>query len=271
MDTLFSDYISPFLLAILQGITEFLPVSSSGHLVLLNSLMPVDAGLLFDLVLHLATLISVVAFYRRDIANICVGCVMEIKSPIPKTNLKFVGYLLVATFITGCIGLLLNDLVETHFRSMLIVGILLIINAGILWMSRKKGILKLSESELNLKTAAIIGLCQGLAVLPGISRSGTTITAALLLGIANKDCAKISFLLSIPVICGAVILHIPDMAGMSSNNLAITCLAACVAAVVGYISLVLLEKILKKANFHHFAPYCLTVGILAIAGYCFMS
>ncbi len=271
MEEFFVNNILPFLLAILQGITEFLPVSSSGHLVLLNSIMPVDLGLLFDLILHLATLLSVVAFYRKDIADICVGCVKEIKTPIPKTNLKFVAYLIAATAITGVIGLTLNDIVETKFRSILIVGILLIINAGILWTSKKKGLLRLTDGDLNLMSAIIIGFCQGLAVLPGISRSGTTITAALLLGVTSKDCAKISFLLSIPVILGAVILHIPDIAQMNANNLGILCLSAVVAAIVGYISLVLLNKILTKANFHHFAPYCLIIGMLAILGHFFMS
>ncbi len=264
MDSSFIDYISPFGLAILQGITEFLPISSSGHLVLLNALLPVDAGLAFDLILHFATLISVVAFYRRDIAGICVGCVREISSPIEKTNLKFVGCLLVATAITGAIGLLLNDWVESELRSILIVGCLLIINAGILWVSQKKGLWKLSDGPLNLKTAALIGLAQGCAVLPGISRSGSTITTALLLGVAPKDCAKISFLLSIPVICGAILLHWHDFAALTSNGIGIIIAAACVAAIVGYICLILLEKILKKANFHYFAPYCLVVGIIAI-------
>ena len=264
---IFAEYISPILLAILQGITEFLPVSSSGHLVLLNSVMPMDLGLLFDLVLHLATLVSVCAFYRRDIASICVGCFKELGGEKPKANLKFVGYLLVSTAITAVIGLCLNDYIENQLRSMLIVGILLMVNAGILWLSQKRGWLKLSDGELNLKTAIVIGLCQGLAVLPGISRSGTTITAALLLGIASKDCAKISFLLSIPVILGAVVLHIPDMANMQTGGIGIVLVSAAVAAVVGYISLVVLEKVLKKANFHYFASYCLGVGILAIVGH----
>ena len=264
MESIFTEYISPFFLAILQGITEFLPVSSSGHLVLLNSVMPVDAGLLFDLVLHFATLISVVAFYRHDIAQICVGCVHEIKTPGDRKNLKFVAYLLAATFITGVIGLCLNDWVETRFRSPIIVGILLILNAGILWTSRKKGLWKMTDGALTLKTSLLIGLAQGLAVLPGISRSGTTITTALLLGIQSKDCAKISFLLSIPVICGALILHIKDISGLATSHLPIIILAAIVAAVVGYISLVILEKLLKKANFHIFAPYCLILGIIAV-------
>ena len=261
----FSDYIAPFILAILQGITEFLPVSSSGHLVLLNQLMDVDKGIAFDLILHLATLISVVLFYWRDIASICGGCVHEIRTKDEKTNLKFVGYLIAATIVTAILGLTFNDLVETKLRSILIVGILLIFNAGILMASRKFGLFPASkDGKLNLKSALIIGLVQGLAVLPGISRSGSTITAALLMGIDKKDCAKISFLLSIPVIVGAVILHLKDLSSFSSQNLLIFLLAAIVAAIVGYLSLVLLNKLLQKANFHYFAPYCLVVGIIAV-------
>lgn len=261
---MFEEYISPFILAVLQGISEFLPISSSGHLVLLNALFETDKGLLFDLVLHLATLISVVVFYWRDICSIFSGCVHEIKGGAEKTNLKFVAYLLVATAITGAIGIGLNDWVETQFRDVLIVGILLILNAGILWSSRWKRFFPLTDGALTLKTAAIIGLAQGLAVLPGISRSGSTITAALLMGVAPKDCAKISFLLSIPVILGAVLLHIRDLSQLDMHNLVVVGLAAIVAAVVGYVSLVMLDKVLKKANFHHFAPYCLIVGCIAM-------
>ena len=297
----FVEYIQPFLLAILQGVTEFLPVSSSGHLVLLNAMMPMDSGLLFDLVLHLATLVSVCAFYGRDIASIFMGCIHEIREYLSKpkdgskvnsnaeilkeeatvqtpdgklneinieapgyTNLKFVGFLLVSTMITGVIGLCLNDTVETRMRNIIIVGSLLICNSMILWVSQKRGKFKVTDGSLNLKSAIAIGLAQGLAVLPGISRSGSTITIALLLGIEAKDCAKISFLLSIPVILGAIVLHLRDLSQIQSSGVIIIVLAALVAAVVGYISLVLLNRVLKNAKFHRFAPYCLVVGLIAI-------
>lgn len=264
----FAEYISPFLLAILQGLTEFLPVSSSGHLILLNSLFSTDIGIVFDLILHLATLLSVLLFYRRAIGEICVGCVRELGAVkdrgVAKKNLYFVGCLLFATVITGTIGLLLNDVVSTHFRHAGLVGILLILNAVILWFSQKRGALALTSGEFTLKTAAVIGLVQGLAVIPGISRSGSTITAALLIGVAPKECAKISFLLSIPVICGAVILHVPDLVKMEGVHWPVMIGAALVAAGVGYGCLVFLDKVLKKANFHHFAPYCLVVGLLAV-------
>lgn len=262
----FLEFFSPFALAILQGITEFLPVSSSGHLILLNSAFETDLGIVFDIALHVATLVSVVAFYRKDIAAICVGCVRECASPNEKPNLKFVAALILATAITGTIGLLLNDFVETQLRSALIVGALLIVNAGILWLSQKKGLLRLtSDGMLNFKTAAIIGLTQGLAVLPGISRSGTTITTALLLGVRNEDCAKISFLLSIPVILGAAVLHLRDLADIDNLNVAVLIGASALAAITGYFCLIMLDKMLKKAHFHRFAIYCLVVGALAIA------
>lgn len=260
----FSDLVSPYILAILQGITEFLPISSSGHLILLNAIFPADAGITFDLMLHLATLISVVVFYRKDILQICVGCVREIHAP-QKNNLKFVAGLLIATAITGTIGLLLNDTVSGTLRSPLIVGILLIVNAAILWLSKRRNLLPISNGTLNFKTAALIGLAQGLAVLPGISRSGSTITMALLTGIAPKDCAKISFLLSIPVILGAVILHAKDIGTLQFQSLFILLTASGLAAAIGYFSLILLNQMLKKANFHCFAPYCLTLGIITIA------
>ena len=257
----FIEFISPFALAILQGMTEFLPVSSSGHLILLNAIFDTDLGIVFDIVLHVATLVSVVVFYRKDIASICIGCIKECKSSNDKPdkpNLKLVAALLLATAITGTIGLLLNDFVESKLRSTLIVGALLIVNAGILWISQKKGALRLTaDGQLNFKTAALIGLAQGFAVLPGISRSGSTITTALLLGVRGEDCAKISFLLSIPIILSSVDhLDLPIIFG-----------AAVLASVTGYFCLILLDKMLKKAHFHRFAPYCIVVGLIAIVAH----
>lgn len=264
MEAIFNDYISPFFLAILQGITEFLPVSSSGHLVLLDEILPLDSGMLFDLVLHLATLMSVVVFYWKDIKSIFLGCIHEFGKVEERPNLKFVGFLLVATVITGVIGIALKDYVEHQLRNVMIVGALLIVNSLILLASRKQGLFKLSEGKLNLKTALLIGLAQGVAVLPGISRSGSTITTALLVGIESKECAKISFLLSIPAILGAFIFKIPEMKNLQIVNLGVVLAAAVVASIVGYFCLKLLNNMLKKANFYLFAPYCFVVGLLAL-------
>ena len=122
----------------------------------------------------------------------------------------------------------------------------------------------MTEGALTLRTSLLIGLAQGIAVLPGISRSGTTITTALLLGVAQEDCAKISFLLSIPAILGAMVLHLREFEGGLPGNIGILVSSAVVASIVGYVSLVVLNRILKKANFHLFAPYCLIVGLVAL-------
>lgn len=260
--------IHQIILALVQGITEFLPVSSSGHLILVNAFFPIDAGLLFDIILHFATLLSVVVFYRREIWGLLSGSCRDIsalaKHKSPGGDLKIVGFLALATLVTAIIGFSLKDIVELRVRSVGAVGVLLIINAGILSLSRFRGKLKLSNGELNIRTALLIGLVQGIAVLPGISRSGTTITASLLAGIDPKSCAKYSFLLSIPVILGAIILHLGDLAAINSSLILGVLVAATVAAITGYLCLMLLEKILKKAKFHYFAPYCLIVGIVAV-------
>ncbi len=264
-----TDWISYLVLAIVQGVTEFLPVSSSGHLILFNSVFPFDAGILFDLLLHVATLVSVCVFYWKDICQLVVGGCRELGASITKkeklgSNLWMIIYLVVATLITGVIGLCADDFVSNTLRDPLIVGILLIINAGILWSSRKPGALKTCDGRMNLKTAAIVGLVQGLAVLPGISRSGSTITASLLMGVDAKDCAKFSFLLSIPVILGGFVLHIFKAGSIDPSLWPVFIVSAVVASAVGYGCLKLLEMLLRNAKFYRFAPYCLIVGVLAI-------
>ena len=266
-----ADWISHIVLAIVQGLTEFLPVSSSGHLVLVNSIFPFDPGLFFDLVLHVATLVSVCVFYRKDIAQLAVEGCRELYATATKKqkagpNLLMVLYLLAATVITAVIGLCFDDMISTNLRRPLVVGILLIINSFILLASRKPGKFKTCDGSMNLKTALIIGLVQGIAVLPGISRSGSTITAALLMGVEAKDCAKFSFLLSIPVILGGFLLHVFKASAndISTGTLPVILVSAVTAAAVGYACLVLLERMLKHAKFYRFAPYCFLVGVAAI-------
>ena len=267
------DWISYIILAIVQGITEFLPVSSSGHLVLFNSFYDFDAGILFDLALHVATLFSVCAYYRKDIWGLLAGGFRELSSMASKgedgkaderPNLWMMLYIVVATFITGVIGILTDDYISSTFRTTLVVGINLIITSLILFASRKVGALRMCDGRMNLKTALIIGLVQGFAVLPGISRSGSTITAALLLGVESKDCAKFSFLLSIPVILGGFILHVFKVESFDTSLLPVFIISMIISAIIGYACLVVLESLLKKAKFYRFSLYCFVVGIVAI-------
>ncbi len=262
------DWISYIVLAIVQGLTEFLPVSSSGHLVLMNAIFPFDAGVFYDLLLHVATLISVCAFYFKDIRRLVVGGCTEIFEAAkheskPRPNLWMIAYLLAATVITAILGLTVDRYMDA-LRQTHIVGFFLIITAGILLLSKKVGMLRTCDGKMNLKTALIIGLVQGLAVLPGISRSGSTITASLLMGVEAKDCARFSFLLSIPVIAGGFLLKLSHVEHFNTALLPIFIISAIIASVVGYACLVVLDSLLKKAKFYHFAPYCLLAGIVGI-------
>lgn len=263
-------HFSDILLAIIQGATEFLPVSSSGHLVLAHHFFGMDAGLSFDIVLHAGTLLAVVWFYRAALWDLIrgffAGLAQKRNSPQEPWDPRvgIVLYLCLATIVTAILGFALQDWVQTTFRGILAVGVLLLINSFILLLSRREAAFGLGSKELTLKSALLIGLAQGLAVLPGISRSGSTITMALLLGIRREDCAKYSFILSIPVILGALILHLGDMSSLVGEQIAWLVVCALVAAGVGLLCLKFLVRILQSMRFHYFAPYCFVIGVLAI-------
>lgn len=282
------------ILGVLQGATEFLPVSSSGHLVLGGHILGLkEPQLLFDITLHVGTLISVMLFYRRDIFNILTGFARSLKQLILTRSLqaalepegtRLALLVLIATIPTGLLGLALKDLLEPEagarpITPMMVCGIL-ILNGFILksnaYFARREAkeqgqdspTTKTKPSSLELwrltpLKAAFIGVMQGIAILPGISRSGMTITTALALRVEREHAARYSFLLSIPAILGALVLKF-DLSLFQGNQgdslVLIYWVGALAAAIVGYGCLILLTHLLKKAQFHHFAWYCWLVG-----------
>ena len=264
------------ILALVQGLAEFLPISSSGHLALMQNIMGLTAPeVAFDVVLHMATLLAVILFYRHTILDILreIKTLPEIfrKGPAQavlfyktRPNFRFACLICAASVPTGIIGLLFEDLFVKLSTSTLAVGIALILTGCILKASGKKsGDEGRGIEEMTLKDALIIGLMQGVAVTPGISRSGTTISTALILGLRHDLAAKFSFLLSIPAIVGALLLEsLNDFEStFSATELA---LGFTVAAVSGYLALSLLVFIIKKNSFSKFAYYCWAVGLAAI-------
>ncbi len=280
------NWFEAIILGAVQGATEFLPVSSSGHLTLGQHLLGVpEPGLLFDIILHVGTLVSVMAFYRREILDILVdlrdglGDLTREKSfgAFARPDGVRVALLVVAATIpTGIIGVLLGDLIEPEGAAPLItprvVCGILIVNAFILALN-KRFLERDGESSrtgplaiwgMNLPVALAIGVVQGIAVLPGLSRSGLTITLALALGVERVNAARYSFLLSIPAILGALVLKLDPVAFANMERLGIFLAGAAVAAVVGYACLLLLTLTLERARFHHFSSYCLLVGVLGL-------
>jgi undecaprenyl-diphosphatase len=265
------------ILGIIQGLTEFLPVSSSGHLVLFQKMFGLkQAELFFDIAVHLGTLVAVIVVFRREIKKIITALAKLITPAGPKEpilqkiesdpHLKMALLIVIGSIPTAILGLLFAGIADRLFSSEFITGLMLIVTGLLLWLTRRTGanVHQAQGDRLKPKNAFIIGIVQGLAIIPGISRSGSTISIGLMLGIDREMAARFSFLLSIPAIIGAGLWSLKD--GLSQADLAIQAalLGALTAALVGYAALKSLLRIVKKKRLHLFAPYCWLVGILAI-------
>ena len=277
-------------LGIVQGITEFLPVSSSGHLAIMRNIFHIDTGnsVLFDVLLHVATLLVVIVYFRNDIAQLLrafAGMISDIienirirkenresEEPRPlkcivSTNYrKFVILLLAATIPTGIIGVIGKKLISDVSETLLIPGICLLITGVLLFISdRAKNTVKIPK-DITYKEAGVVGIAQGFATLPGLSRSGTTIAASLLCGFDRSFAIRYSFLLSIPAIMGAAVLELKDIgseaitAGMAGNCIA----GMAAAALAGMLCIRLMMKAFRHKHFRYFAYYCFAAGVLSI-------
>ncbi|MBO7174613.1 MAG: undecaprenyl-diphosphate phosphatase [Spirochaetaceae bacterium] len=268
------------LLGLLQGVAEFLPISSSGHLAIAQELFDLeDIPLLFDVFLHLATLGAVILFFRKRIWSLLqvVGRWITRRSlPEDKADLQTIVALLLGTFVTGVFGILLSDVVEDLDVQFICVGFF--ITAGLLFFGdateerRRKKRLAAGSKESEDKAVGIkplqglgIGLAQGFGVLPGISRSGSTIAGALLCGVDREQAGEFSFLLSIPAILGAFVLQLEDLDEIGFAVGLAPVVAGCIAAfVAGIFALSVLMKIVRKGKLEWFALYLIPVGILGL-------
>lgn len=251
--------IDAILLGFVQGLTEFLPISSSGHLVLAETLLGVDApGVVVEVALHVATLVAVLVVYWRRVWAVAGG--LARREP---EALRFVGLLVLASIPAGLVGVLLKDLIEQAFTSILVVGIALLVTGVALFTTRGMH----GRSELpSLPTGVAIGVAQALAIIPGISRSGSTIATAMWLGVEPVKAAEFSFLLSLVAISGAAVLQIPDVGAVGANVGWGPLLVAFVTALISGVGAIkLLVALLRRQAFHRFAPYCWALGIAAIA------
>lgn len=265
------------ILGIIQGLTEFLPVSSSGHLVLFQQLFGLkEAELFFDVCVHLGTLVAVIIVFRQEIIKIISALLQLVSLAGQKEKflqkvksdpeLKMAVFIVIGSIPTAILGLLFASIADRLFSSALITGLMLMVTGLLLWLTRKAGTHAVSTSigHLTPGKAFIIGIVQGLAIIPGISRSGSTISTGLMLGVDRETAARYSFLLSIPAIVGAGLLSLKE--GFSQTNPAIwiSLLGAVPAALVGYGALKSLLHMVKKGRLYVFAPYCWLVGLLAI-------
>ncbi len=271
-------FLQAILLGILQGLTEFLPVSSSGHLVLAQQYLGLKEPLVFfDVMLHVGTLAAILVVYRGAIARFVVGGLSTLakaefyRKPIATLNtsdeLRFIWLILLGSIPTGIIAVLFKTQLESFFEKVLIVSIMLILTGVILQLPRLRrrsmDSTNFPNKEVKSWHAPLIGTAQGCAIIPGISRSGTTISLALFLGIPAKTAAEYSFLLSIPAILGAVALKITDVEN-TEVPLHIIGTGMLTSFIVGYIALRFLLVILNRGKFSLFSYYCVALGIVSL-------
>ena len=271
-------FLEAILLGILQGLTEFLPVSSSGHLVLAQQFLGLKEPLVFfDVMLHVGTLAAVLVAYRDAIRRLVVGGLSTLVTPQvwrhPRATLntspelRFIYLILLGSIPTGIIAVAFKTQLESFFEEVRLVSVMLILTGAILQLPRlrKKNPDRPDDSVPQLKTwhAPLIGIAQGCAITPGISRSGTTISLSLFLGIPAKTAAEYSFLLSIPAILGAVVLKVRDI---SETAIALHILAGGMlsAFIVGYIALRFLLVVLNRGQFSRFSYYCIALGVFSL-------
>lgn len=252
-----------------------MPVSSSGHLVLGQIFFGMtESQLIFDISVHVGTLLAVIVIYIKDIGIILKSTIRAVpKLFFPAKfstawqtdpHLRFAGFIIIGSIPTAMIGLFLKEFEHLLFSSMLLVGCMLILTGTILWGSKRFYGATHTESQLGFKSAIGIGITQGLAVIPGISRSGTTIAAGLVFGLSRDQAAKFSFLLSIPAIVGAEILGIKDILDQGLYIDPVTIYATITSFITGLIALKILLKLVHSGKFHLFAPYCWCVGALVL-------
>lgn len=259
------DIFTAVILGIIQGFTEFLPVSSSGHLVLAQSLIKdfQQPGMLFDTLLHGATLGAVFLYFRRRILELIVapfGLVNNNYKKIYFENKRFWWGIILATIPTGIIGLSLESKVEGIFSTPAFVGYFLIVTSILLLISDRFH----GNGEITGISAIIIGIVQGLAVIPGISRSGSTTAAGLFLGIKREEMAEFTFLMSIPAILGAIILQARHISAVPASELTAYIAGMIAAFISGFFAIGFMVYFIKRANLKAFALYCLIAGITAI-------
>ncbi len=254
-------YLEAFYLAVIQGLTEFLPISSSAHLILLSEYLGSSQNLFYDVSLHLGTLIAVCIYFKEDLKEI-IYSILRDRSP---SNNKLLIQLIISSLPTLLFGFLLVDLIDSFLRTSSIIAITTIVFGVVLFAATFKIPNKTTIDEITIREALIIGLAQSIALIPGTSRSGITISTGLFLGLDNKTASRFSFLMAIPTI-GAIAVY--QLASVELNYLIqysnLNVLGLFVSFVVAYITIDFFIRFINKIGFLPFVIYRIILGIILL-------
>lgn len=270
-------YLTAVLMGILQGIAEFLPISSSGHLALFQHFFGMEdfesTQLFFSVMLHFGTLVSVLIYYRNDVLEMIMEFFRLLASPFSKKRergpvppaRRMVGLIVVATLPLFAV-LLVKDFVESATGSVTFVSLALIFTGFILFASDRMARGRKNAETATVKDALLVGLAQGLGTLPGISRSGSTISAGMLVGFDRSFAVRFSFLMSLPAVLGATILELKDAieVGLDPSIIPYCAVGMLVSGVVGYFAIRLVNLLADKGKFGSFAYYCWVAGAISL-------
>ncbi len=258
--------IKALILGIIQGITEFVPVSSSGHLVLANHFIGLELqDITFEIALHIGTLLSVLIFFRKEIL-ILLSSLYNIRDRSKERvrDRRIILYLLTGTVVTGFLGIMMKASVEKVFYNPLFSAFMLLVTGTIIFISDYIRPGEILMAKTGIGKSVIIGISQAFAILPGISRSGSTIATGIFLGLKRAEAARFSFLLSIPAILGATLFDFRKFTVIRTEYLPGYALGTIAAFISGYLVISLLLTLIKKRQLKFFSFYCWTVAILVI-------
>lgn len=253
------EWVTALFLGIVQGLTEFLPVSSSGHLVIARRLLPgiEIPGVLFEVVVHLGTLGAVLAMFRREV----FAMVKALGPGGEEDDRRLILYVLAASVPTAFAGFLLKDFIRSLFQSVGTVGVMLLITGALLYLSEVFARPVADLRTMGWKRAFGVGVAQSFALMPGISRSGSTIAAGRMLGVSGEDAARFSFLISIPAVAGATLLEAREAGPITAEAMNLCLVGGAAAFFTGLGSLSLLMAVVRKSRMRWFALYCWAVGL----------
>ena len=248
------------LLGLVQGLTEFLPVSSDGHLAVIGHVAGVHTpGVFVEVALHVATLGSILVVYGRRFWRLVVGVLRR-----QPDALRYAGLLIIGMIPAGLVGIFLEHLIERAFQSLWAAGVGFLVTAACLWSTRHRG--PEGGSQPSPRGALIIGLAQAFAPLPGVSRSATTISSGLWVGLGAVAAADFSFLMAIPLIAGAGLVEARHASADIAQVGAVPLLVGCIVAFLsGVFAIRFLVAMLRRGRFYQFAPYCLAIGLFTLA------
>jgi undecaprenyl-diphosphatase len=245
-----------FILAVIQGLTEWLPISSSGHLVIAQKYLGLSLPLIFDVMLHVGTVVVILVVFRQDVINIIRALA---KRDFETEEGKLALLIALGSLPIAFVGFFLHDIIKTLFNNLLAVAIALLFTGFVLFFSEKRQ----GNRRLGILDSLLVGLAQAIAIIPGVSRSGLTVATSLMRRIDKEAAFKFSFLLSVPAVVGAIVLESSYLV-VSNIDVVPLLVGAITAMVVGYISLKILQKIVMREKFHLFAHYCWTVGLALV-------